>query len=72
MKVAIQKVAHKAILQEPKYVIDCFSRAMQFALLKVPDQESLVSLYDTKKATGKKVAQLLQTTQVICSQKEQC
>ncbi|KAF4118754.1 hypothetical protein G5714_000805 [Onychostoma macrolepis] len=44
---------------------------MPFALLKVPDQESLVSLYDTKKATGKKVAQLLQTTQLIRSQKEQ-
>ncbi|KAF4108752.1 hypothetical protein G5714_009825 [Onychostoma macrolepis] len=71
MKVAIQTMAHKAILQEPKYVIDCFYRAMPFALLKVPDQESLVSLYDTKKATGKKVAQLLQTTQLIRSQKEQ-
>ncbi len=71
MKVAFQTMAHKAILQEPKYVIDSFSRAMPFALLKVPDQESLVSLYDTKKATGKKVAQLLQTTQLICSQREQ-
>ncbi len=71
MNVAFQTMAHKAILQEPKYVIDCFSRAMPFALLKVPDQESLLSLYDTKKATGKKVAQLLQTTQMICSQREQ-
>ncbi len=52
MNVAFQTMAHKAILQEPKYVIDCFSRAMPFALLKVPDQESLLSLYDTKKATG--------------------
>lgn len=71
MEVAIQTMAHKAILQEPKYIIDCFSKTMIFALLKVPDQDSLLSLYDTKKATGKKVAQLLQTTQEIRSQKEQ-
>ncbi|KAI7814465.1 hypothetical protein IRJ41_018701 [Triplophysa rosa] len=71
MEVAIQTMAHKAILQEPKYIIDCFSKTMQFALLKVPDQESLLSLYDTKKATGKKVVQLLQSTQMIRSQKEQ-
>ncbi|XDV46574.1 hypothetical protein PO909_014449 [Leuciscus waleckii] len=71
MEVAIQTMANKAILQEPKYIIDCFSKTMPFALLNVPDQESLLSLYDTKKATGKKVAQLLQTTQVISSQKEQ-
>ncbi|ROL53113.1 hypothetical protein DPX16_0486 [Anabarilius grahami] len=71
MEVAIQTMAHKAILQEPKYIIDCFSKTMIFALLKVPDQDSLLSLCDPKKATGKKVAQLLQTTQEIRSQKEQ-
>lgn len=51
MEVPIQTMAHKAILQEPKYIIDCFSKTMQFALPKVPDQERLLSLYDTKKAT---------------------
>lgn len=71
MEVAIQTMAHKAILQEPKYIIDCFSKTMPLALLNVPDQESLLSLYGTQKATGTKVAQLLQTTQVIRSQKEQ-
>ncbi|KAA0714789.1 hypothetical protein E1301_Tti006371 [Triplophysa tibetana] len=65
IEVAIQTMAHKAILQEPKYIIDCFSKTMQFALPKVPDQERLLSLYDTKKATGKKVVQLLQTSQMI-------
>lgn len=48
MEVAIQTMAHKAIHQEPKYIIDCFSKTMPFALLNVPDQESLLSLYDTK------------------------
>ncbi|XP_051510811.1 uncharacterized protein LOC127415853 [Myxocyprinus asiaticus] len=71
IKAAIQTMAHKAILQDPKYIIDCFSKTMQFALMKIPDKENLVSLYDTKKATGKKVALLLQTSQVIRSQKEQ-
>ncbi|XP_073798489.1 uncharacterized protein [Danio rerio] len=71
MKIAIQTMAHKAILQEPKFIIDCFSKNMPLALLKIPDQKSLVSLYEKKKATGKKVAQLLQTTQDVRSQKEQ-
>ncbi|XP_051560585.1 uncharacterized protein LOC127444946 [Myxocyprinus asiaticus] len=70
IEAAIQTMSHKAILQEPRYIIDCFSNTMQFALMKIPDKENLVSLYDTKKANGKKVAQLLQKSQVIRSQKE--
>ncbi|XP_030580814.1 uncharacterized protein LOC115777119 [Archocentrus centrarchus] len=71
MQPAIEAMAHKAILQEPKYVVDCFSTAMACVQLKLSNRESVVSLYETKKATGKRVSQLFQTTKVMLSQIEQ-
>lgn len=35
MEAAIQTMAHKAILQEPKYIVDCFSKTMACAQLKL-------------------------------------
>lgn len=66
---AIKIMAHKAILQEPKYIVDCFSTHM--AQLILPDKESVLSLYDSKKATGKKVSQLFETTDAVLSLREQ-
>lgn len=71
MKSAIETMAHKAILQEPKYIVDCFSTPMSLVKLKLPDKESVLSLYELKKATGKRVMQLLETTKVVLSQREQ-
>ncbi|XP_054641985.1 uncharacterized protein LOC129187162 isoform X2 [Dunckerocampus dactyliophorus] len=71
MKAAIETMAHKAILQEPKYIIDCFSIPMSHVFPKLFDKQSVLSLYDSKKATGKRVSQLLETTNVMLSQREQ-
>lgn len=71
MKSAIETMAHKAILQEPKYIADCFSTPMSLVKLKLPDKESVLSLRELKKATGKRVMQLLETTNVVLSQREQ-
>ncbi|CAJ1060762.1 uncharacterized protein LOC119794643 [Xyrichtys novacula] len=71
MKSAIEIMAHKAILQEPKYVIDCFSTPMSLVKLKLPDKKSVLSLYESKKPTGKRVMQMLETTKVVLSQREQ-
>ncbi|CAK6964434.1 uncharacterized protein LOC115592404 isoform X1 [Scomber scombrus] len=39
--------------------------------LKLSDKESVLSLYESKKATGKRVSQLFETTKVVVSQREQ-
>ncbi|XP_029991495.1 uncharacterized protein LOC115420399 [Sphaeramia orbicularis] len=67
----IQTMAHKAILQQPKYIIDCFSEALSYVQLNLLDKTSVLSVYEMKRATGKKVAQLLQTSNEILSQQEQ-
>ncbi|XP_034048418.1 uncharacterized protein LOC117529683 [Thalassophryne amazonica] len=70
-KAAIETMAHKAILQEPKYVIDCFAIPMAQVQQKLSDKTSVLCLYDSKQPTGKRVAQLLETTNVMLSQREQ-
>lgn len=71
MQPAIETMAHKAILQEAKYVVDCFFTPMTLAQLKLSDKESVLSLYESKKATGKRVSQLFETTKVVLCQREQ-
>ena len=71
MQPAIETMAHKAILQEAKYIVDCFFTPMTLAHLKLSDKESVLSLYESKKATGKRVSQLFETTKVVLSQREQ-
>ncbi|XP_054593746.1 uncharacterized protein [Nothobranchius furzeri] len=39
MKSAIDTMAHKATLQEPKYIVDCFSTPMSHVKLKLPDKQ---------------------------------
>lgn len=71
IEAAIETMAHKAILQEPKYIVDCFSTPMALVQTKLSDKESVLSLYESKKATGKRVVQLFETTQMVLSQREQ-
>lgn len=54
MKPAVETMAHNAILQGQKYIVDCFSTPMEHVQLKLSDQESVLSLYESKKATGKR------------------
>ncbi|XP_034080790.1 uncharacterized protein LOC117551840 [Gymnodraco acuticeps] len=71
MEPAIETMAHKAILQEPKYIVDCFLTPMSLVQLQLPDKDSVLSLYENKKATGRRVSQLFETTNVVLSQREQ-
>uniref|UniRef100_A0A1A8BJE9 Si:ch73-30l9.1 n=1 Tax=Nothobranchius kadleci TaxID=1051664 RepID=A0A1A8BJE9_NOTKA len=71
MKSAIEMMAHKATLQEPKFVVDCFSTPVSHVKLKLPDKDSVLNLYELKKPTGKRVMQLLETAKAVLSQREQ-
>ncbi|XP_032409601.1 uncharacterized protein LOC116721178 [Xiphophorus hellerii] len=68
---AIETMAHKAILQEPKYILDCFSTSMACVQVELADKKSLLSLYEKKKASGKRLLQLFESANVTLSQREQ-
>ena len=69
-KEAIETMAHKAILQEPKFVIDSFTIPMADLKPNLLDKSSVLALYESKNPTGKRVAQLLEAPQEM-SQREQ-
>ncbi|XP_029993432.1 uncharacterized protein LOC115421612 [Sphaeramia orbicularis] len=71
MQLAIKTMAHKAILQEATYVIDCFSTQMAHVKVLLPDKESVVALYESKKTSGKKVSQLFEPSKAVLTQMEQ-
>ncbi|MEQ2279349.1 hypothetical protein AMECASPLE_008520 [Ameca splendens] len=61
-KAAIETMA---ILQEPKYIFDCFSISMAQVQQHLSDKTSVLFLYDSKQPTGKCVAELLVTTNAV-------
>ena len=62
-------MAHKAILQQPKFILDSFRSVIAVVRANLPDKDSVLTLYEAKKTTGKRVAQLLETTHVVLSQR---
>lgn len=43
MQVATNALAYKAMLQEPKYIIDCFTESMTSVHLLLSDKDSVMS-----------------------------
>lgn len=70
-KVAIETMAHKAMVQEPKYKMDFFSSSLADVQLNLPHKANVLYLYESKKPTNKKVTEMLQTESAVLSQKEQ-
>lgn len=48
------------MLQDPKYIIDCFSCSLTAVQLNLPHKDNVLYLYESIKATNKKVAEMLQ------------
>lgn len=71
MHAVIQIMAHKVILQESKFIIDCFSSSITSVQLNLPTKQSIVELYESKKPTNKKVACMIQTSKEFLNQQEQ-
>ena len=60
---AILSVAHKELIQEPKYALDEMARSASEGLqVLLPDVETIQMMYDSKKPTAKKVLKLLECT----------
>ena len=45
IRAAILTMAHKALLQEPKFIIDCFHSSIQSAVPTLITKESIMKLY---------------------------
>lgn len=59
VRAAILTMAHKALLQEPKFIIDCFHSSIHNAVPTLVTKESIMELYESKRPTNKKVAQMI-------------
>ncbi|XP_069376383.1 uncharacterized protein [Paralichthys olivaceus] len=59
VRAAILTMAHKALLQEPKFIIDCFHSSIHHAVPTLITKESIMELYESKRPTNKKVAQMI-------------
>ncbi|KAF4107670.1 hypothetical protein G5714_012034 [Onychostoma macrolepis] len=67
---AILTMAHKVLLQEPKFIIDCFQTIMPTGILNLTRQ-SILEAYESKNATNKKVAQMIKPAKDFLNQQEQ-
>ncbi|KAG7509632.1 DNA polymerase epsilon catalytic subunit A [Solea senegalensis] len=71
MRAAILTMAHKALLQEPKFIIDCFHSSIHTALPTLITKESVIELYESKRPTNKKVAQMIKPSTESLNPQEQ-
>lgn len=62
---AILTMAHKVLLQEPKFIIDCFQTIMPTGILNLTRQ-SILEAYESKK-----VAQMIKLAKDYLNQQEQ-
>lgn len=67
---AILTMAHKVLLQEPKFIIDCFRSIMPTGILNL-NRQSILEAYESKKATNKKVSQMIKPAKDYLNQQEQ-
>lgn len=68
---AILGLAQKALLQEPKFIIDCFHSVFHNALSALTTKNNIMELYESKRPTNKKVAQMIKPLSESLNQQEQ-
>nr|XP_046264634.1 uncharacterized protein LOC124069480 [Scatophagus argus] len=71
LRSAILTMAHKVLLQEPKFIIDCFHSCMHNVEPMPITKDSIIELYETKRATNKKVAKIIKPSSENLNQQEQ-
>nr|XP_055076025.1 uncharacterized protein LOC129455338 isoform X2 [Misgurnus anguillicaudatus] len=71
LRATIVTMAHKALLQEPKFIIDCFHSSIHTALPTPITKSRLMELYESKKPTNRKVAQMIKPSNESLSAQEQ-
>ncbi|KAI9514167.1 hypothetical protein NQZ68_035631 [Dissostichus eleginoides] len=71
IRAAIVVMAHKALLQEPKFIIDCFYSSIHKAVPRLLTKESIMELYGNKRPTNRKVAQRIKPSNESLNPQEQ-
>ncbi|KAK1878979.1 LPS-assembly lipoprotein LptE [Dissostichus eleginoides] len=71
IRAAIVVMAHKALLQEPKFIIDCFHSSIHNAVPRLLTKESIMELYENKRPTNRKVAQMIKPSNESLNPQEQ-
>lgn len=71
LRTAILTMAHKALLQEPKFIIDCFHNIIHSCLPTCITKDSIMGLYESKKPTNKKVVQMIKPSADSLNPQEQ-
>lgn len=71
LRAAILTMAHKALLQEPKFIIDCFHNIIHTSVPTVITKDSIMGLYGSKRPTIKKVVQMIKPSTESPSPQEQ-
>ncbi|KAE8278717.1 hypothetical protein D5F01_LYC23636 [Larimichthys crocea] len=59
LRATIVKIAHKALLQEQKFIIDCFHSVLHNAVPELKSKDSIIEVYKSKRPTNRKVAQMI-------------
>ncbi|XP_038161326.1 uncharacterized protein LOC119796722 [Cyprinodon tularosa] len=70
VQASLSTIAHK-VLQEPKFVIDSFHSCFYNAVPSLASKENVIKLYDSKRATNKKVAQMIKPSSESLNSQEQ-
>ncbi|CAL8311562.1 unnamed protein product [Lota lota] len=71
LRAIIVTMAHKALLQEPTFIIDCFQSSIHTALPTPITKGRLMELYESKRPTNRKVAQMIKPSNESISTQEQ-
>ncbi|XP_023810815.1 uncharacterized protein LOC111948006 isoform X1 [Oryzias latipes] len=61
LRASLLTMAHKVLLQEPKFIIDCFHSIIHNVVPPLTEKD-IMNLYESKKPTNKKVAQTIKPT----------
>ncbi|XP_061755685.1 uncharacterized protein LOC133552492 [Nerophis ophidion] len=71
LRAAILTMAHKALLQEPKFIIDCFHSSVHNAMPTLITTDNIMEIYESKRPTNKKVAQMIKSSLESLNPQEQ-
>ncbi|XP_063760574.1 uncharacterized protein LOC134878467 [Eleginops maclovinus] len=71
LRATILTMAHKGLLQEPKFIIDCFQSSIHTALPTPITKGRLMELYESKRPTNRKVAQMIKPSNETLNTQEQ-
>ncbi|KAF6729949.1 hypothetical protein FQA47_008711 [Oryzias melastigma] len=59
LQASLLTMAHKVLIQEPKFIIDCFHSIIHNVVPSLTEKDNIMKLYESKKPTNRKVAQTI-------------